>query len=174
MAKRYTNEHDGAGGFPLSLLAVAYKYTVSSCKQYIIWACLIIQRMATRPTGTWFTSATTHVVWCPKYRRKVLHSGIDERLKQVVHDVCDEFESDLIELEIMPDHVHLFVEFDLQFGIHRLAKRITGKSSRALREEFPWLKSQMPSLWTNSYFVTTTGGAPLAAVKKYIENQKTI
>lgn len=77
-------------------------------------------------------------------------------------------------LEVMPDHVHLLVGVDPQFGVHRLVKRLKGKSSRVLREEFPWLKSRIPSLWTNSYFVTTTGGAPLAAVKKYIENQKRV
>lgn len=115
-----------------------------------------------------------HVVWCPKYRRSVLHSGVDERLKQIVSEVCAEFDSELVELEVMPDHVHLLVEVDPQFGIHRLVKRIKGRSSRILREEFPWLKSRIPSLWTNSYFVTTTGGAPLAAVKKYIENQKQV
>lgn len=115
-----------------------------------------------------------HVVWCPKYRRKVLHSGVDERLKQVVHEVCNELGAELMGLEVMPDHVHLLVGVDPQFGVHRLVKRIKGKSSRVLREEFPWLKSRIPSLWTNSYFVTTTGGAPLAAVKKYIENQKTV
>lgn len=115
-----------------------------------------------------------HVVWCPKYRRKVLHSGVDERLKQVVHEVCNELGAEPMGLEVMPDHVHLLVGVDPQFGVHRLVKRIKGKSSRVLREEFPWLKSRIPSLWTNSYFVTTTGGAPLAAVKKYIENQKTV
>lgn len=82
--------------------------------------------------------------------------------------------AELMGLEVMPDHVHLLVGVDPQFGVHRLAKRLKGKSSRVLREEFPWLKSRVPSLWTNSYFVTTTGGAPLAAVKKYIENQKRV
>lgn len=115
-----------------------------------------------------------HVVWCPKYRRSVLHSGVDERLKQVVCEVCAEFDSELVELEIMSDHVRLLVGVDPQFGIHRLVKRIKGRSSRILREEFPWLKSRIPSLWTNSYFVTTTGGAPLAAVKQYIEDQKQV
>jgi len=113
-----------------------------------------------------------HVVWCPKYRRSVLHSGVDQRLKTIITDVCAETGSQLTELEIMPDHVHLLVETDPQFGIHRLVKRIKGRSSRLLRQEFPWLKSRLPSLWTNSYFVTTTGGAPLAIVKRYIENQK--
>lgn len=114
-----------------------------------------------------------HVVWCPKYRRSVLYSGVDARLKHIVHEVCDECNAELVELEIMPGHVHLLAGVDPQFGIYRLIKRIKGRSSRILREEFPWLKSRIPSLWTNSYFVTTTGGAPLAAVKKYIETRST-
>lgn len=72
----------------------------------------------------------------------------------------------------MPDHVHLLVEVDPQFGIHRLVRHLKGVSSRILRSEFSWLKSRLPTLWTNSYFVSTVGGAPLAIVKQYIENQK--
>ena len=115
-----------------------------------------------------------HVVWCPKYRRKVLHSGVDVRLKELIHEVCAELDCPLTELEVMPDHVHILVEVDPQFGIHKLVKRIKGRSSRILREEFPWLKSRIPTLWTNSYFVATTGGAPLYVVKKYIEDQKKV
>lgn len=72
----------------------------------------------------------------------------------------------------MPDHVHLLVDVNPQCGIHRLIKQIKGRSSRLLREEFPELKRRLPSLWTNSYFVTTTGGASINVVKKYIEGQK--
>jgi putative transposase len=72
----------------------------------------------------------------------------------------------------MPDHVHLLVEVDPQFGIHKLVKTIKGRSSRLLRQEFPRLKSRLPSLWTHSYFVSTVGGAPLEIVKQDIENQK--
>ena len=81
---------------------------------------------------------------------------------------------DIIEMEIMPEHVHLLIEVEPQFGIHRAVKQIKGFSSRVLREEFSWLKSRIPTLWTNSYFVSTVGGAPLAVIKKYIENQKTV
>lgn len=77
-------------------------------------------------------------------------------------------------MEIMPDHVHLFMEVDPQFGVHKTVKQIKGYSSRILREEFPWLKSRLPSLWTNRYFVSTVGGAPLAVIKQYIENQKNV
>jgi putative transposase len=72
----------------------------------------------------------------------------------------------------MPDHVHFLVEVDPQFGIHKLIKRIKGKSSRLLRMEFAHLRSRIPTLWTNSYFVSSVGGAPLEIVRQYIEEQK--
>ena len=116
-----------------------------------------------------------HVVWCPKYRRRVLGGRIEERLKQIVREVVEEKEAWLVALEVMPDHVHLLVEVDPQFGVHKLVKAIKavkGRTSRVLREEFPSLRSRLPTLWTNSYFVATTGGAPLAVVKQYVERQK--
>lgn len=117
-------------------------------------------------------SCTYHVVWCPKYRRKVLAEGVDDRLKAILREVADETRCDLIEIEVMPDHVHLLVGVDPQFGVHTLVKRMKGRSSRLLRQEFPRLRSRLPTLWTNSYFVATVGGAPLSVVKQYIENQK--
>ena len=118
-------------------------------------------------------SCKYHVVFCPKYRRKVLVGAIETRLKEVVSAVCAEWKIDLLEMEIMPDHVHLLLEVDPQFGIHRAVKTIKGKSSHILRNEFPVLRTKIPSLWTNSYFVSTIGGAPISVVKQYIESQKT-
>ena len=115
---------------------------------------------------------TYHVVWCPKYRRRVIGGRLEDRLKQIIRDVCDERDAHIVELETMPDHVHLLVTVDPQFGIHRLVKQIKGRSSRVLRAEFPALKSRLPTLWTNSYFVATVGGATLEVVKRYVENQK--
>ena len=117
-------------------------------------------------------SCKYHVVWCPKYRRKVLVNGVDERLKELIEEVCCENRIDVIEMEIMPDHVHLLMEVDPQFGLHKAVKLIKGRTSHVLREEYPWLRSRLPSLWTNSYFVSTVGGAPLSVIKQYIENQK--
>jgi putative transposase len=117
-------------------------------------------------------SCKYHVIWCPKYRRSVLIDGADNALKRVVERVCLTREADLIELEVMPDHVHLLVDVDPQYGIHRLVKEIKGLSSRELRATFPFLKRRLPTLWTNSYFVSTVGGAPLAVIKQYIEQQK--
>lgn len=79
-----------------------------------------------------------------------------------------------MELEIMPDHVHLLCEVDPQFGVHRLVRYMKGRSSRLMRQEFAWLRSRLPTLWTRSYFVATVGGAPLSIIKQYIENQKNV
>lgn len=117
-------------------------------------------------------SCKYHVVWCPKYRRKVLVGGVDTRLKELLLQTAAEHAADIIEMEVMPDHVHLLLEVDPQYGIHKVVKQMKGRSSRILRQEFPWLKSRLPTLWTNSYFVSTVGGAPLAVIKHYIENQK--
>ena len=112
------------------------------------------------------------MVWCPKYRRKILTGNIEKRLKEIMFEKCKQLESEIIELEIMPDHVHLLVEVDPQFGIHKLIKNLKGYSSHILRSEFKILKTKLPTLWTNSYFVSTVGGAPLSIIKQYIENQK--
>ena len=80
---------------------------------------------------------------------------------------------EVLELEVMSDHAHLLIEVGPQFGIHRFVKLVKGRSSRLLRDEFPVLRAKLPRLWTNSHFVSTVGGAPLAMVKTYIENQQT-
>ena len=112
------------------------------------------------------------VVWCPKYRRAVIGGRMEQRLQQIIVEVVAEKGAWLVELQTMPDQVHLLVEVDPQFGVHRLVKAIKGRSSRVLCEEFPWLKSRLPSLWTNSYFVATVGGAPRSVIERYVESQK--
>src|SRR6266702_6015143 len=99
-----------------------------------------------------YYSCKYHVLWCPKYRRKVLIQDIAERLKQIIFEVCQEHQAEILSIEIIPDHVHLLVECDPQFGIHRLIRLMKGRSSRFLRQEFPVLKRKLPTLWTNSYF----------------------
>ena len=115
-----------------------------------------------------------HVVWCPKYRRKVLIDAVAKRLERILKTLCAEMRVDILALEIMPDHVHLLCEVDPPFGIHRLVKRLKGNTSRTLRQEFPSLKSRLPTLWTHSYFVSTVGGAPLSVIKQYVENQRDV
>ena len=119
-------------------------------------------------------SCKYHVVWCPKYRRKVLVDGVDTRLKELIEEICSESCIDVIEMKIMPDHVHLLVEVEPQLGIHKAVKLIKGRTSNILRQEFGWLRSRIPSLWTNSYFISTIGSAPLSTIKQYIEDQKNV
>ena len=98
--------------------------------------------------------------------------GIDVRFKEIAKQVAKELKFEIIEMEVMPDHVHLLLEVDPQFGIHTAVKRIKGRTSHDLRQEFPSINRRIPTLWTNSYFVSTVGGAPLETIKQYIENQK--
>lgn len=117
-------------------------------------------------------SCKYHVVFCPKYRRKVLTGEIAERLKVLVQELAVESESEVLEIEVMPDHVHLLVEVPPHYGIAKFVRMCKGRSSRVLREEFPALKSRLPTLWTHSTFISTVGGAPLSLVKQYIQNQQ--
>ena len=119
-------------------------------------------------------SCKYHVVWCSKYRRKVLTGEIEKRLKELICELAAGINAEIFEMEIMPDHVHLLIEVDPQYGINKAVRHIKGSSSHILRTEFPGLKSRLPTLWTNSYFVSSVGGAPLEAIKKYIENQKNV
>ena len=80
---------------------------------------------------------------------------------------------DLIEMEVMPDHIHLLINVDPQFGVHKVIKTLKGKTSKILRNEFHELTTKLPTLWTNSYFIAAVGSVSLEVVKKYIENQKT-
>jgi putative transposase len=99
---------------------------------------------------------------------------MDVRLNEIIREVCAERDAAIVELETMPDHVHLLVTCDPQHGIHRLVKQIKGRSSRLLRREFPHLRSRLPTLWTNSYRVATVGGATLEVVTRYVENQRNV
>jgi len=115
---------------------------------------------------------TFHVVWCTKYRRKLLTPEVEARLKEIAAEVATETRCTIREMEGNLDHFHILVDCDPQFGIHRFVKAVKGRSSRLLRQEFSPLRTRVPTLWTNSYFVATVGGAPLAIIKQYIESQK--
>lgn len=102
----------------------------------------------------------------------MLLEDVIERLKQIIGEVCQEHGAEVLSFDIQAHHVHLLVGCDPQIGIHRLVRYIKGRSSRLLRQEFSALKRRLPTLWTNSYFVSTVGGAPLVGILQYIENQK--
>lgn len=114
-----------------------------------------------------------YVIFCPKYRRKVLVGEVEQRLKAIAREVAVEMDVDILEMETDQDHIHLLVSVDPQWGVNRFVKTLKSRSSRLLRAEFPYLRRKLPTMWNNSYFVTTVGGAPLAVVKQYIESQQT-
>src|SRR5262245_45971771 len=109
-----------------------------------------------------------HFVWCPKYRRKVLHGAIVERLKVLLHEKADALGVTVEGLEVLPDHVHLFVAASPTDAPQYLANQFKGYTSRALREEFPALKSRLPSLWSRSYYVVSAGHVSPDTIQKYI------
>ena len=113
-----------------------------------------------------------HLVWCPKYRRQVLVAPVDARLKEVLAAVSESQGWTLHTLEVMPDHVHLFVEADPTACAAEIVNRLKGASSRILRDEFPSLKSRLPTLWSRSYFAGTVGSVSEAVIRRYIESQK--
>lgn len=113
-----------------------------------------------------------HVVWCPKYRRSVLTPPVDARLKQLIEEVALHHDITVHEMEVMPDHVHLFVEVDPTRSVAEIVNRFKGATSRFLREEFPHLRSRLPTLWSRSYYAGTVGHVSEATVRAYIESQK--
>lgn len=119
-------------------------------------------------------SCQYHVIFCPKYRRKVLTADIEERLKQLFLEKQDEYGYQVLDMEVMPDHVHLLLDVDPCIGINKIVGQIKGYTAHMIRKEFPYMKKRLPSLWTRSKFISTVGSVSLEVVKRYIENQKNI
>lgn len=119
-------------------------------------------------------SCQYHVVFCPKYRRSVLTDGIDLRLKELIKEKQSEYQYEILDMEVMPDHVHLLLDVNPKIGVVDIVNRIKGYSSHILRAEFPSLKSRLPTLWTRSKFISSVGAVSLEVVKKYITEQKSV
>ena len=117
-------------------------------------------------------SCQYHIIFTPKYRRKVLIDGVDERLKELIFCKQDEYHYKVIELEIMPDRVHLLIDVKPKVNVFTLVSKIKNFTARVLKSEFPWLKSRLPNLWTRSSFISSCGDVTLEVVENYIEDQK--
>jgi putative transposase len=113
-----------------------------------------------------------HIIWCPKRRRKVLLDRVKTRLEELIRETAPLLESEILALEILPDHIHLFVSATPQWAPNQIIARLKGTSSRILRQEFPLLR-RMPSLWTRSYFISTAGNVSSDTIRRYIEAQST-
>ena len=125
-----------------------------------------------RSTETTVYCCRYHIIFCPKYRRKVLTEPIGERFKEIVESMQETYNFLVIEMEVMPDHVHLLLDIDPTIGVNEVVKKIKGKTAHDLRAEFPELVRKLPCLWTRSEFIATVGSISLDVVKTYIENQK--
>jgi putative transposase len=113
-----------------------------------------------------------HFVWIPRRRRKVLMGAIAERLKELIYQTAQDLECKVLALEIMPDHVHLFLNCPPTLAPSDLMFRIKGRSARELRKEFPDPLMKMPSMWTRSYFCSTAGNVSSSTIERFIANQK--
>ena len=128
----------------------------------------------------WTHSNTTvfnisyHIIWCPKYRRKVLVDKVEDRLKTLLVEKAEEIGCEISIQEVMPDHVHIFIKTKPTLAPHYIVQQLKGYTSRILRKEFHKLKSRIPTLWTRSYYCESIGHISEEAVKKYINDQKNV
>lgn len=117
-------------------------------------------------------SCQYHVIFCPKFRRKVLTGAVAERMRDLVMAKQAEYGYVVMDIAVQPDHVHLLLDVDPRVGVHTVVGKIKGFTSHELRNEFPWLKKRLPTLWTRSKFIASVGAVTLDVVQQYIENQK--
>ena len=117
-------------------------------------------------------SCQYHVIFCPKYRRKILTEPYDKKLKELFYQIAEDNDFSILDLEVMPDHVHMIIDCNPKPGIYKCIKLLKGTTSRIMRDMYPELKTRLPSLWTNSNFISTVGSISLDVVKEYINNQK--
>ena len=113
-----------------------------------------------------------HLIWCSKYRREVLIGDVNTRLKELLIHKSKALEIQIETMEVMPDHVHLFVSSTPVHAPHYIIGQLKGYTSRMLRNEFEWLKSRIPTLWTRSYYIESVGHISEHTVRKYIDEQR--
>ena len=112
-----------------------------------------------------------HVVRCPKYRRPVLTGAVAARLRDLIDAKAAGHGWRVVACEVVPDHVHLFVKTRPPDSPSFVANQVKGATSRTLREEFPHLRSRLPTLWSRSYFVASVGAVSAVTVQRYIDTQ---
>lgn len=115
-----------------------------------------------------------HIIWCSKYRRKVLSGEVEIQLKRLLSERSAENGWQLEKMEVMPDHVHIFIKATPSDSPAHIVSQLKGYTSFKLREEFPHLKKRIPTLWTRSYYVETIGHISESTIIRYIEDQKKV
>ena len=114
-----------------------------------------------------------HFVWCPKYRKPVLVGPVETALRQILDSKARALDIQIEALEVMPDHVHVFVNAPPTLAPRQIANQFKGVTSRLLRQQFAHLRTRLPSLWSRSYYVGSAGLVTEETVKRYIAEQKT-
>jgi len=110
-----------------------------------------------------------HLVWTPKYRRDIFIDEVSEYTKGVINEIITELGCENLALDVMPDHVHVFVLCPPRLAPAYVVKYLKGKSARKILQKFPKLKHG--KLWSRDYFVATEGNVTADIIKKYIEEQ---
>lgn len=113
-----------------------------------------------------------HIIWCPKYRRKVLVDEVEQELKRLLYLKAEELNCTIESLEVMPDHVHIFIKTPPTIGVHFLVQQLKGMTARELRKQFKSLKTRLPNMWTRSYYAESVGHISEDTITQYIEEQK--
>lgn len=117
-----------------------------------------------------------HLVFVTKCRREVFTKAIRDDLKVIFTDVCKDFEAELVEFDGEDDHVHLLVNYPPKVAVSELVNSLKGVSSRLIRKKnYPSIQKKLwgGALWSPSYFAGSCGGAPIALIRQYIEQQQT-
>jgi len=119
---------------------------------------------------------TYHLVWCPKYRKEIFErEEVRERAKQMVGEICEAYEIEIVEMELMKDHIHLLVSFAPSKSIGEVVRIIKSMSGRGLFREFPGLKRKLwgGEMWEDGYFARTVGDRMTSEViQRYIKSHK--
>ncbi len=118
-----------------------------------------------------------HLVWCPKYRRKILTGAVATRTAEILKEIADRWKLGIIAQEVMPDHIHLFVSAPPKFSPAKLAQLFKGTTSYVLRLEFPELKKKIHkagTFWSPGYYVGTAGNVSSETIRRYIEDSQKI
>ncbi len=131
--------------------------------------CFVYEQQANTPAAY---NINYHFVWVPKFRRKILVDRLAVRLEELLRCKTLELDGEVLNLTIMPDHVHLFCSFPPTIAPYQIMHRLKGYTAHMLRREFPELNSRLPNLWTRSYYVGTAGSVSAATIRRYIDEQK--
>ncbi len=131
--------------------------------------------MLTKATKHCRYNINYHLVWCPKYRHPIVVGDIANHLQEQISQICEQYKFALLEMEIMPDHLHLFISAPPQIAPTEIVKTLKSITAVKLFHAFPDLKKRKfwgSGLWSDGYYVGTAGTVTAETIRKYIQEQK--